>query len=64
MTSEDLVRSLLADLDAGDTIDNVILKAFEKGQTTGYPKGFQAGYLQACDEAEWRINSLTARLDG
>jgi flagellar biosynthesis/type III secretory pathway protein FliH len=53
----DTVRELLAELDAGDTLDNVIVKAIERGRTQGYQTGFQVGFLQACDEAEWRVEA-------
>jgi hypothetical protein len=49
----DDVRELLAELDSGETLDNVIFHALERGRVAGYQKGFSLGYLQACDEAEW-----------
>ena len=52
MTAEEEVQELLASLDAGETLDNVIFQAYSRGQDKGYTKGFQLGYLQACDEQE------------
>lgn len=53
----DDVRELLAELDAGETLDNVIIHALDRGREKGYQSGWQVGYLQACDEAEWRMEA-------
>jgi hypothetical protein len=54
--SEDL-RELLAELENGATLITVLTHAMERGRTQGYQHGQQAGYLQACDEAEWRLEA-------
>lgn len=50
---DEKVRELLAELDAGETLDNVIVHALERGRTEGYSKGWHVGWMQAKEEAEW-----------
>jgi hypothetical protein len=56
MTDES-VRELLAELDAGETLDNVIIHAIERGRTQGYNTGWHVGFMQAKEESEWSTNA-------
>jgi hypothetical protein len=58
MSDKDIVRELLAELDAGETMENVILHALDRGRVYGYNKGMQVGYLQSCDEFEWQREAI------
>jgi hypothetical protein len=56
MTDEN-VRELLAELDAGETLNNVIIHAIERGRTQGYDKGWHVGFMQAKEESGWAQNA-------
>jgi flagellar biosynthesis/type III secretory pathway protein FliH len=59
---ENDINDLIAELEQ-NTIYDVLLHAILLGREQGYQKGKTAGYLEGCDEAEWRINIITNRLN-